>query len=132
MIQWISVDLVLNEELELAVEFEHEFGTGRDGIAIKQVVRLLALSQQLLTQHLRVLSTAESTRTLLIHLRARGHSVHCEEEDLARFDSVHDLIYGFHDVGPDLVEVIELAHALVQLGVVSVDAVVHDAVQVQI
>lgn len=48
---------------------------------------------------------------------------------------VHDLIDSLHDVDPDLVKAfgsLQLADFLMQLGIVAVDAVVHDAVQIEI
>ena len=51
LIRQVSVEFVLNEELQLTVEFEHKLGTGGDGIAIKQVGSILALTQKLVSQH---------------------------------------------------------------------------------
>ena len=45
---------------------------------------------------------------------------------------MYDLIDGFHDIGPDLVKVLELAHSLVQLGIVTMDTIVDNTVQIQI
>jgi len=45
---------------------------------------------------------------------------------------VDDLIDGFHYVAPYLIEVLELADPLMQLCIVSVDAVVHDPIQIEI
>ena len=42
------------------------------------------------------------------------------------------LIDGLHDIGPDLVEILELAHSFVQLRVIAMDAIVHDTIQIQI
>lgn len=54
---------------------------------------------------------------------------------LPGLDCVHDLIDSLHDVDPDLVKALgslQLADFLMKLGIVAVDAVVDDAVQIEV
>ena len=132
LIERVRVDFVLNEELKLAIELEHKFSAGRNCIAIKKIRRLFALTDKLITQHHGVLGAPESAGPLLVHLCTWCHSVHCKVKKSSRFDSVDYLIDGLHDIGPDLVEILELAHSFVQLRVIAMDAIVHDTIQIQI
>jgi hypothetical protein len=45
---------------------------------------------------------------------------------------MYDFVDGFHDVDPDFVEISELADPFMQLRIITVDAVVHDTIQIQI
>ena len=45
---------------------------------------------------------------------------------------MHNLVYGFHDVGPHFIEICELADSLMQLRIVAMDAVVHNTVQIKV
>ena len=132
MIERVGVDFVLSEELKLAIELEHKFSAGRNCVAIKKIWRLFTLTDKLIAQHHGVLGAPESAGPLLVHLCTWCHSVHCKVKKSSRFDSVDYLINSLHDIGPDLVEILELAHSFVQLGIVAVNAVVDDRVQVEV
>ncbi len=45
---------------------------------------------------------------------------------------MNNLIDGFHDVGPDFIEILQLRHSLMELSIVTVDAIVHDTIQIEV
>ena len=45
---------------------------------------------------------------------------------------MNDLIDRLHDVSPDFIEICELADSLMQFGIVAMNAVVHNTVQIKV
>jgi hypothetical protein len=72
----VGINLVLHEELELAVQLKHKVGPGGDRITIKEVRGILPLRLKLFLHHQGVLGSAETAGSLLVHLCAGSDTVH--------------------------------------------------------
>ena len=131
-IQGVGIQLVLHEEFKLPIQLKHELGARRDSIAIKEVRCFLALLQKLFFQKEGIFSRAETAGTLLVHFGTWGHTINRQKQNLAGLHGMHDLIYRLHDIGPDFIEISELANPLMQFGIISVNAVVDNTVQIKV
>jgi hypothetical protein len=100
LVEWVSGNLVLDEEMELVAKLHHKGSAWGDCVAVKQIWDVLALGLQLLFQNLRVFGTAESARSLLVHFGAGSHTIDCKQQNLLGLDSVDQLVNGSHDGRP--------------------------------
>jgi len=125
LVEGVLVDLVLDEEVELLAQVEHEVGAGGDCIPIEQVGDGLTLRAQLVFQNLRIFCTSESSGALLVHFGSWRDSIDRHEENFLWLDGVDQFIDGSHDRGPDLLQVSIHATNLLQS---VIDAIVHDTI----
>ena len=132
MVERITVQLVFHEPLQLLVQLEHELGAWRDLVRVEKLRHFFALGEELVPQLLGVFGASETTRSLLVHLGARCHTVDRQKDELAWLDYVNNLVNGSHDVRPDVLKVSQLRNTLVPLRVVPVDRVVNNTVQIQV
>ena len=132
LVQRVSVELVFDEPLELPAQLVHKVRTRRDLVRVEHLGDTLALLLQVFAQIRRVLGAAEATRPLLVHFCARSDAVDGKQDQFSRFDCMHDLVDGPHDVRPDLLEVVQRRNLLVLRLVIAVDAIVYDAVDVKV
>lgn len=71
----ISIQLILNVKLEMTIQFEHETGSWRNSIAIKEMWRGFALLLKLFMKSLGIFGASEATCSLLVHFGARRNSI---------------------------------------------------------
>lgn len=86
LVQWVGVQLVLDEEMKLLAEVRHEFGSRGDGVAVEELWHLLATCFDLSLEKSAFTGTSESSCSLLVHLGSWGDTVDRQEDVLLGLD----------------------------------------------
>ena len=132
LIERVRVELVLYEKVQLLAQVLHEIGAWWDGIAVKEVRHRFSTRLNLLFEKGAFARSSEATRSLLIHFGAWGHSIDGQEDILFWLDQMHNLVDGFHDGGPELLLVFHSTDSLMQLWIITMHAIVHNTIQVEV
>jgi len=94
------------------VELVHEGSAGRDRVVfeILLAVRNIGVAVEFINELLVLLSTPESSGSLVIHFASWGYSIECHHDHLGGFEHVDERVDIVEDFEPDLLEL--LGHEL--------------------
>ena len=129
--QGVLLDLLADEPTQVLAHELHELRPGRDAVGVEDVVFVHDLPPLTRLGHAfhAVLRRTETTRTLLVQLRTRGHAVDGHEEQLLGLGDLRDHAV---NVAEDGQHHLAQGQAAGRAVVVGVRARVDDAVHVQV